>query len=110
MSIVCFEYKACSIGYFMDEMEFWEIEPIMRNLNYCVRNDWEICRNNMWASLQAFSSKKLKAKDIITFPWEKGGKMPQKTTQLSDITEDVQRKFKENEERTKALLMQSGIL
>lgn len=110
MSIICLEYKACSIGYFMDEMKDYELEIIMDNLNYCVRNDWELARQQMWASLQAFSTKKIKPTDIMNFPWEKKGKKQIKKTTLDDITEDVQKRMKDNAEKTKQMLMSIGAL
>lgn len=112
MSILCMEYKACSIGYFLDEMRDYEVMPIMESLNYCVRNDWEMTREVMWSNLQAMSSKKLKPKDIMRFPWEDGGKvqsMKSANTQ-SYTNEEIIRRMRENEERTRAALLNAGII
>lgn len=74
MSIVCFQYKACSIEYFLDKMKTYELSIILDNLNYCLRNDWEMTREIMWASITPFSKKDLKAKDIMELPWDKENK------------------------------------
>ena len=52
----------------MDEMLPYELYLILDNLNYSIKNDWEIGREIMWSNLQPWSKKKLKPEDVISLP------------------------------------------
>jgi lysyl-tRNA synthetase class II len=70
MCLLCIEYKVCSLPYFMDKMQSYEITAITEKLNLSVKNDWEICRQLAYVFAQINSKKKLKPSDIMKFPWE----------------------------------------
>ena len=68
--VLCFEFKCCTIPYFFDEMEEYEIQDIISNLEYLQRPEWEGTRFQTYCNLQKSSSKRLSPTDLITFPWE----------------------------------------
>ena len=74
MSLLCLEYKVCSIHYFMDNMRYYELKPILKNLNVSVKNDWEIARQISYIIAQSQSTKKIKPSDIMQFPRDEGYK------------------------------------
>lgn len=55
----------------MDSLQEYEIEPIIQNLEYYERPEWERTRFQTYCNLQKSSSKRLSPTDLITFPWEK---------------------------------------
>ena len=55
----------------MDTLQEPEIEPIVQNLEYNERGDWQRTRFLAYCNLQKSSTKKIKPQDLITFPWEK---------------------------------------
>lgn len=69
--LFCFQYKVVSIEYFMDSLQEYEIEPIVQNIPFIEKGDWERTRFLAYCNLQKSSSKRLKPTDLITFPWEK---------------------------------------
>lgn len=68
--LLCFEFKCCTIPYFFDEMEEYEVQSIIENLEYNERGDWERTRFLAYCNLQKSSSKRLSPQDLITFQWE----------------------------------------
>lgn len=55
----------------MDTLQEPEIEPIVQNLEYYERGDWERTRFLAYCNLQKSSTKKISPQDLISFPWEK---------------------------------------
>lgn len=55
----------------MDTLQEYEIEPIIQNLEYYERPDWERTRIQIYCNIQKNCSKRLSPTDLITFPWEK---------------------------------------
>lgn len=55
----------------MDSLQEYEIEPIVQNIPFIEKGDWERTRFQSYCNIQKSSSKKLKPTDLITFPWEK---------------------------------------
>lgn len=55
----------------MDTLQEYEIEPIVHSLQFYGQNEWERTRFLAYCNIQKSSSKKIKPKDLITFPWEK---------------------------------------
>ena len=68
--LFCFEFKCCTIPYFFDEMEEYEVQSIIENLEYYERPEWERTRFTAYCNLQKSSTKKINPQ-IIVFPWEK---------------------------------------
>lgn len=91
----------------MDEMQPYELYLILDNLNYSIKNDWEIGREIMWSNLQAWSKKKLKPEDVISLPWD--NKQSKRKANI-DVTNDIVAKMKKSAEINKAALVAAGIL
>lgn len=107
MSIICLEYKAVSVEYFLDRMQFYELDALLENLNYCVRNQWEIARNVMWSNLAPMSKKKIKPKDIIELPFDKPKqvKLPK-----AEVTQETINRAMELAKKRKQQLLKAGAL
>ena len=69
--MLCFEFKCCTIPYFFDEMEEYEVQSIVENLEYYERPDWERTRFQTYCNLQKSSTKRISPQDLISFPWDK---------------------------------------
>ena len=75
MNIIVYQFRLCSIQYFMDEMQTWEINDMIENIPYTDRALWETARVNAYVvaqvnSAQVNSRKKLTQQDILKFKWE----------------------------------------
>lgn len=69
--LLCFQYKVVSVEYFMDSLQEYEIEPIVQNIPFIEKGDWERTRFLAYCNIQKSSSKRISLQDLITFPWEK---------------------------------------
>ena len=108
MSLLCLEYKVCSIPYFMDNMRYYELKPILKNLNVSVKNDWEIARQISYIIAQSQSTKKIKPSDIMQFPWDEGYKnRPKKDVKL---TKEMRDRMIMEMEANKELLIKNNII
>lgn len=54
----------------MNDMQMWEAETILDQLQYYDAPSWERCRILLHGQVSAFSKNKLELKDIMTFPWD----------------------------------------
>lgn len=80
----------------MDTLQEPEIEPIVQNLEYYERGDWERTRFLAYCNLQKSSSKKIKPQDLITFPWEnEESSTDQINTNSEPLTQDEIKRLKE---------------
>ena len=52
-------------------MQEWEIAPIVDNLNFLQRPEWERTRFQSYCNIQKNSSKRISPQELISFPWEK---------------------------------------
>lgn len=84
--LLCFQYKVVSVEYFMDSLQEYEIEPIVQNIPFIEKGDWERTRFLAYCNIQKSSTKKLKPTDLITFPWEKE---ESSTDQINDNSEPL---------------------
>lgn len=92
----------------MDDMKFYELSPILKNLNVSVKNDWEIARQISYIIAQSQSTKKIKPSDIMLFPWDKGYKnRPKKDVK---ITKELRDKMIKEMEANKELLIKNNII
>lgn len=57
-------------SYVLDEMEFYEIRPLLKYEHYSHRDDWEQARLIAYMVAQVNSKKKLTFQDITKFYWE----------------------------------------
>lgn len=78
------EYKVCSLDYFLDNMQPYELDAILDNIEYSVKVSWEQTRFIAWMQAQSFSTKKIKLTDLIQFGWDNI-----KNTSIS--TDDIER-------------------
>ena len=58
-------------SYVLDEMEFYEIRPLLKYEYYSHRDDWEQARMIAYMVAQTNSKKRLSYQDITKFYWEK---------------------------------------
>lgn len=82
-----FEYKACTLEYFLDFMQPYELAAITEVLEYTTKQEWEQVRFQSYVQAQSQSSKKIKPTDILKFGWEQDN--TKKDTSISK--EDVER-------------------
>jgi hypothetical protein len=107
MTIICLEYKAVTVDYFLDKMQFYELDILLENLNYCVRSDWEMTRNIMWSNLAPMSKKRIKPKDVLELPFDtpKQVKLPKQ-----EVTQATVEKAMALAQKRKEVLLKSGAL
>lgn len=107
MTIICLEYKAVTVDYFLDKMQFYELDILLENLNYCVRSDWEMTRNIMWSNLAPMSKKRIKPKDVLELPFDKPKqvKLPKQ-----EVTQATVEKAMALAQKRKEVLLKSGAL
>lgn len=70
LTLLCIEYKVCSVSYFLDEMQFYELDVLTENLQLSYRQEWEQTRQICYVIAQTQSSKKLKPTDLMKFGWD----------------------------------------
>lgn len=92
----------------MEDMKYYELKPILKNLNVSVKNDWEIARQISYIIAQSQSTKKIKPSDIMLFPWDEGYKnRPKKDVK---ITKEIKEKMIKEMEANKELLIKNHII
>ena len=92
----------------MEDMKYYELKPILKNLNVSVKNDWEIARQISYIIAQSQSTKKIKPSDIMHFPWDKGyNNRPKKDVK---ITKEIKEKMIKEMEANKELLIKNHII
>lgn len=67
-----------SPNYIFDEAPIYEINLLMKNYWRKEKEKWNQTRFISYCILQSQSTKKLKMKDIITFPWDEEDKEKEK--------------------------------
>lgn len=87
--MVVFEYKAASLEYFLDNMQYYELDIILSMLEYTTKQDWERTRFISYITAQTQSTKKLNPQDVLKFSWDEATNKENKNTYIS--TEDVER-------------------
>ena len=80
------EYKVCSLEYFLDCIQPYELNVLLDNLEYSVKISWEQTRFKSYIQAKTFSDKPIKLTDILKFSWDKEEK---RTTSVSNA--DVER-------------------
>lgn len=65
------EYKVCSLEYFLDKLQPYELDALLDNIEYSVKVSWEQTRFIAWMQAQSFSTKPIKITEIIKFGWDK---------------------------------------
>ena len=82
----------------MDRLQPWEVPSLIDGLLYTDRNAWEQTRATMGAIYSLFSTKKIKPRDIMAFPWEDAGK------EVQQVTDDDIKRLRRNAELIKKSL------
>lgn len=77
----------------MDEMQYYEIPILMKNLENSVKMSWEQTRWQMYSSLSPYSKNRLKVTDILKFNWDEPDHSSS-TTNIKMSNEDI-KKFSE---------------
>lgn len=79
----------CGISpdYFLDKMQWYEVETCIYGLEKKHKTSWEQCRFLSYIIAQVNNTKKLKPTDILTFNWDKVEE--DKNTAISN--EDIER-------------------
>lgn len=72
--VLCFEYRIVTVDYFMNEMELYEVNSIIKNIKYVDRNQREIDRYKLLVEIQANSKNKVKVEDVMPLPWDSENK------------------------------------
>lgn len=67
------QYGIVSAEYFMDRLKPYELQLITEALHLRYKDSWEQSRFICYMIAQVNSKKRLKATDIMKFPWEKQG-------------------------------------
>lgn len=93
----------------MDDMKFYELSPILKNLNVSVKNDWEIARQLSYIIAQTQSTKKIKPSDIMQFPWDEGYKNRPKKEDVK-ITKEMRDRMIRELEANKEYLIKNHII
>lgn len=87
MRIVVIENKLCSFDYFLDVMQPWELEFILKNLAYAQKNEWEQTRLLYYGSIQPYlkSDTITELRDVLPLPFDEKEEKhkEQKTTKES---------------------------
>ena len=84
----------------MNDLTEYEAALIIQNLEFADRPLWEMTRLNMYASVVAFSKKKIQPRDILKFSWE------QPEQQLTDADfENIEKQRNEFEQLIKNITM-----
>ena len=90
IKLVVFEYKACDLRYFLDDLKPYELNVILSLLEYNTKQDWEQTRLKCYINAQTQSSKKLNITDIAKFTWDNEATNKEiKNTTIT--TEDIER-------------------
>ena len=93
----------------MDDMKFYELSPILKNLNVSVKNDWEIARQISYIIAQSQSTKKIKPSDIMQFPWDEGYKNKPRMQDVK-VTKEMRDRMIKEMEANKELLIKNHII
>ena len=94
MNTLVLEYKVVTLSYFLDNMQNYELFPILNNLHLSVKSDYEMARLIMYSNVAPWSKGGLKPKDVISFPWDDDGKKKLPPVKQENLTQkDVDRMF-----------------
>jgi len=85
----------------MNQLEDWEVNTLIDLIPYADRNQWEMCRQQIYITAQVNSKKKLKAKDIMEFAWEQPAKVKAHETPTNEEISKARNMAKSFEEKIK---------
>lgn len=106
--MLCLEYKVVSVPYFLDEMQSYEVYPLMDHLHFSVRTSWDQTRHLMRCIISPYTKKKnLQLKDIIEMPWDKENP---KEKEIIEYTKEMKEAMIKKAEAQKTMLQSIGAL
>ena len=70
---LCFEHRIVPVSYFMDEMQWCEVNDMIENIKYVDRTERELGRYSIYANVLS-NGGKIKIEDIMKLPWDDEGK------------------------------------
>lgn len=76
--------------YFLDDMQFYELEAVLEGLQERDKVSWEQARMVAYITAQCNSTKSIKPTDIIKFTWEEATEEVQ-WNELKDIRKQLQK-------------------
>lgn len=79
----------------MYELEYWEVNDILNNIEYLDRNSWEQTKINTFVLAQANSKKRIDKDTFMTFAWDKNND----TEHNYEITNDEIKRLKKLSQR-----------
>ena len=103
--VLCFEYRVCTTDYFLNELQQWELNTIVENIQYLDKNEREIDRYKLYVSIQSNSKKKLKPEDILKLPWDSNSD----NEWSEEYKEELTKRRKETEERMSQIIKNMNI-
>lgn len=98
MQVIVFEYRVTTLGYFLDEMQQYEVNSIISNIKYLDRTQKETDRFKLYVDIQSNSKKKIKVEDVMNLPWDKE---QFETVEVSDL--DFEKAAKEQDDIKKRM-------
>lgn len=75
--------------YVLDEMQMYELQPLIDNIYLKNRESWEQTRLLGYIIAQGHSTQRITMTDILKFPWDENEKNDAENTDISN--EDVER-------------------
>lgn len=104
--MVCVQFGIVSVEYFLDKMQFYELNIICDSLHLRQKDNWEQARLVAYIIAQVNSKKRLKPTDIIKFGWEDKINKPQEQTMTLNDVERIKQMAAEREK----ILKEKGII
>ena len=105
--MLCLEYKCCSIEYFLDNMKYYELDPLIHSVGISVKTSWEQARIISYIIAQVNSAKQLKPDSILSFPWDE---ISDKEKAITEMTKEQRDKILMEAKEREKLLKQKGII
>lgn len=86
--VICFDYRICSVEYFMDEMQPYEMSSIAEYVKYVDKYERENARVGIFALVQPNSKHKIDIKKEMPLPWDEDHTVQWSDEYKEQINED----------------------
>lgn len=90
-SLLCIQYKVCSIDYFMNELQVYELHLILEHIHTTDRVLLESTRLLGYLQVQTQTTKKLSPQDIITYSFDEDNDVYEEEVDFNEVREMLQR-------------------
>lgn len=91
--------------YFLHKMDTWEAMEMVGMLEYADRQAWEQTRAQVYVAAQSNSKRKLKATEVMKFPWDSD---IEKSTLTKELTEDDRERLRKRAEMIREKYIKNG--